>query len=170
MWLSDKDVKAEDVIEQIKAAKDKIAVHNEIIFCGYGEPLIKYEEVIKICKYIKSASPEVKIRINTNGHGNFVARKNMVPLLAPFIDSISISLNAQNEDIYNKISQPKISGAYNETLNFARECVKEGIDTTMSIVVGYKPDEFKIDTTECEKIAHSIGAKFRVREWIENGY
>ena len=114
--------------------------------------------------------PEVKIRINTNGHGNFVNKKNIVPVLKPLIDSISISLNAQDEETYNKISSPKIENGYQIMLDFAKECVKEDIDTTMSIVTKFREDIYKIDSKKCEKIAHDIGAKFRIREWIENGY
>ena len=170
LWLSNKNVSAANVIEQINKNKDKIAVHNELIFCGYGEPLTKYNEVIEVCKYVKSSMPNVKIRINTNGHGNFIAKRNMVPELKPLIDSISISLNAQNEEEYNKISSPKIENAYFEMLDFAKKCVSEGIDTTMSIVTGYKPEEYNINPEACRKIAENIGAKFRIREWIENGY
>ena len=170
MRLMDNNVKAKDVIEQINRNKDKITVHNELIFCGYGEPLVKFEEVKEICQYVKKFMPQVKIRINTNGHGNFLAKRNIVPELKSLIDSISISLNAQNEEEYNKISSPKIENAYNETLNFAHECIKSGIDTTLSIVTGYKPDLYEINADECKKIAENAGAKFRIREWIENGY
>lgn len=170
LWLDKDAVKAVDVIKEIELNKDKIKVKNELIFCGYGEPLCRYSEVIKVAKYVKETMPEVKIRINTNGHGSFLAKKNIVPELAPFIDSISISLNAQNEDEYNKISKPKIDNAYQAMLDFTKECVKAGIDTTMSIVTNYKPEEYNINVDECEKIAKNLGAKFRNREWIENGY
>ncbi len=168
LWLDEKDVKAEDVIAQIEQNKEKI--NDEITFCGYGEPLAKFEEVKKVCKYIKKTMPNIKIRINTNGHGNFLAKRNIVPELAPLIDVISISLNAQNEEIYNKISAPKINGAYNEMLNFARECVKAKIDTTMSIVTNFEPEKYDIDIQKCKQIAENIGAKFRNREWIKEGY
>ncbi len=170
LWLSDKDVKAQDVIEQIENNKQKICIHNELIFCGYGEPLAKFEEVKKVAQYVKSTMSNVKIRINTNGHGNFLNKKNIVPELAPLIDSISISLNAQNEEEYNKISAPKFEGAYGEMLNFAKECVKNKIDTTLSVVTGFEVEKYNIDVSKCEEIAKNIGAKFRNREWIENGY
>lgn len=170
LWLENENVKAEDVIEQIEKNKDKILSAKELVFCGYGEPLIKFNEVIEVCKYVRETMPDVKIRINTNGHGNFIAKRNLAKELRPLIDSISISLNAQNEEEYNKISRPKIQNAYKETLDFARACVKEGIDTTLSIVTEFEPEEHKINVVECEKIAQDIGAKFRNREWIKNGY
>lgn len=170
LWLKSDNIKANDVIEQINLNKDKIMVHKELTFCGYGEPLIRFEEVIKIAKYVRENLPEVKIRINTNGHGNYLAKRNIVPDLKPYIDSISISLNAQNEEEYNKISSPKIQNAYFEMLKFARECTKEGIDATMSIVTNFEPETYNIDIEKCKEIAENIGAKFRNREWIKNGY
>ncbi len=170
LWLDVQNVTAKDVIEQIKNSAKKILEGGEIVFCGYGEPLIKFEEVKKICQYIKKEMPELKIRINTNGHGNFVNKKNIVPELKGLIDSISISLNAQNEDLYNRLSQPKFEGAYQAMLDFAQECTKCGIDTTMSVVSKFREDEYELDLEKCEEIAKNTGAKFRNREWIKEGY
>ena len=170
LWLDVQNVKAYEVIQQIKNSAKKVLEGGEIVFCGYGEPLIKFEEVKKICQYVRKEMPELKIRINTNGHGNFVNKKNIVPELKGLVDNISISLNAQNEELYNKISQPKFEGAYEAMLDFARECVKCGIDTTMSVVSKFREDEYKLDIEKCEQIAHDIGAKFRNREWIKEGY
>lgn len=170
LWLDVQNVKADEVIQQIKNSAQKVLEGGEIVFCGYGEPLIKFEEVKKICQYVRKEMPELKIRINTNGHGNFVNKKNIVPELKGLVDNISISLNAQNEELYNKISQPKFDGAYEAMLDFARECVKCDIDTTMSVVSKFREDEYKLDIEKCEQIAHDIGAKFRNREWIKEGY
>lgn len=45
-----------------------------------------------------------------------------------------------------------------------------GIDTTMSVVSKFQEDKYPLDVEKCEEIAHSIGAKFRNREWIQEGY
>lgn len=166
LWLSKDNVKAEDVIDQLK---DKsLQIKSDIIFCGYGEPLLRFEEVKKVAKYIKENMPNTKIRINTNGHASAVFKRNIAQELAGFIDEISISLNAQNEALYNEISRPTIKNAYGAMLDFASQCVKAGIPTTLSVVTGYK--NYEVDTEKCQKIAQSIGAKFRAREWEENGY
>lgn len=168
MWHNNMKVTADDVIAQIQ--EKKLEIKDEIVFCGYGEPLVKYNEVIEIAKYIKKNLPDLKIRINTNGHGNYIAKRDIVPDLAPLINSISISLNAQNEELYNKISQPSFEGAYDAMLDFAKKCIKSGIDTTLSVVSGYKEDLYPVDVKLCEDIALNMGAKFRAREWIQNGY
>lgn len=168
MWHKGAKVTAADVIAQIEEKKEDIK--DEIVFCGYGEPLCRYDDVIQVAQYIKLTNPEIKIRINTNGHGNFIAKRNIVPELAPLINSISISLNAQNGEVYNEISKPSFEGAYQAMLDFAKLCVDEKIDTTMSVVSGYRADLYPVDVKACEEIALNLGAKFRVREWIQNGY
>ena len=155
----------ETVISQLQ--KYYSILGNGVTFCGYGEPLIEYDLLIKIAKYIKQISPNTYIKINTNGHANAFHKKDIVPLIKDCIDEVSISLNAQNERLYEQICQPKISNAYNEMLNFAKKCVENNIKTTLSIVTNYN---IEIDTEECRKIAQSIGAQFRERTWIENGY
>lgn len=166
LWLDTDNIKYEDVVKQLEENRDKIK--GEITFCGYGEPTLRFDVLIKSAKYIKENFKSSKIRLNTNGHGSFSNKRNIVSEMVGLIDEVSISLNAENEDLYKEISKPQIENAYNHMLDFARECVKEGIKTTMSIVVGYK--NFEIDADKCEKIAHDIGANFKIRKWEESGY
>ncbi len=168
LWLEKDNITSKDVIEQINKNKDKISKNNEIVFCGYGEPLIKIREVVEVSKYIKENFSDIKIRINTNGHANAIHKKNVVEMLSPYIDTISVSLNAQNEEMYNKISQPKIENAYEEVKRFIRACVEAKIKTIASVVD--KVPDYQIDIKRCQVIAKSLGADFRARDFIKNGY
>ena len=166
LFLNTENVKAKDVIQQLEAIKDKLS--SEIIFCGYGEPMLKLEVLKEVAKYIKEKYPNTIIRVNTNGHANKVYKRNVLPELKGLVDKFSVSLNGENEEIYNTVSVPSIEGAYEDVKDFIREAVKEGFDTTATIVTGYK--NYKIDIQKCIEIANSLGAKFRERPWIENGY
>lgn len=168
LWLNKDDTTAQNVIAQIEENIKKILQSGEIVFCGYGEPLIKINEVVEISKYLKQNYPELKIRINTNGHANAIHKRNVAPELAPYIDVISISLNAENEEKYNLVSNPKIDNAYEEVKRFIRACVEEKIHTIASIVEGVP--NYPVDVKRCEVIAKSLGAKFRSREFIPAGY
>lgn len=168
LWLDCDNTKAQDVIKQIELNKDKILNSQEIVFCGYGEPLIRLNEVIEISKYLKENYPNLKIRVNTNGHANAIFKRNVADELALYIDDISISLNAENEENYNKISNPRIENAYEEVKRFIRACVEAKIKTTVSVVANV-PD-YPIDVERCALIAKSLGAKFRSRDFIPNGY
>lgn len=166
MWLKSENYPVDDVIEQLEKYDDKI--QNDVTFCGYGEPTIKFDYLKQVAKYIKEKYPNTKIKVNTNGHGNAIHKKDILPELKGLVDEFSISLNAQTEGLYNELCLPKVNNAYSEMLDFAKKSVEQGFKTTLSIVSGYK--DYPIDIEECETITKQIGADFRNREWLENGY
>lgn len=168
LWLDKENITAQDAISQIDAKKDILRNMDEIVFCGYGEPLIKINEVVEISKYLKENFKNLKIRINTNGHANAIHKRNVVLELAPYIDFISISLNAENEENYNRVSNPKIENAYEEVKRFIRACIEEKIKTTTTVVSNVP--NYPVDVERCEVVAKSLGAKFRARDYITNGY
>ncbi len=164
LWLDDENSTAQDVIKQFETFEPT----KEVIFCGYGEPMLKLEELKQVAKYIKDKYPEIKIRVNTNGHANFVYKRNVVPELKGLIDEFSVSLNGATKEEYDELSQPKFENAYDEVKKFIKTCADERISVVASVVEGYKGRH--LDLKKCEKIANDLGAKFRVREWIVNGY
>lgn len=173
LWLDDENSTAEDVIEQFELKRaELLTTHNsqftEAIFCGYGEPMLKFDVLKQVAKYIKDKYPEAKIRVNTNGHANYVYKKNIVPECKGLIDEFSVSLNGADKAEYDELSQPKFAEAYDEVKNFIKACSDEGISVVASVVEGYKGRHLNL--TKCEEIANGLGAKFRVREWIKNGY
>ena len=180
LWLDDENSTAKDVIEQYdeilhsahrwrgSAQNAGIKLIPETIFCGYGEPMLKFEVLKEVAQYIKTNYPDTKIRVNTNGHANFVYKKNLVPELKGLIDEFSVSLNGENKAEYDEYSKPKFEEAYEEMKKFIKACSDEKIPVTASVVEGYKGKHLNLE--KCEQIASDLGAKFRVREWIQNGY
>ncbi len=173
LWLDNENSTADDVIKQFELKRNELlTTHNlpfkEVIFCGYGEPMLKFDVMKQVAKYIKDKYPETKIRVNTNGHANYVYKKNVVPECKGLIDEFSVSLNGSTKEEYDELSQPKFDEAYDEMKKFIKACSDEGISVVASVVEGYKGRH--LDLEKCEEIAKSLGAKFRVREWIKNGY
>lgn len=166
MWLKSEKITSDDVIEQLNKYEDKIA--KGVTFCGYGEPTMKFEVLKQVAEYIKHNYPDTFIKVNTNGHGNVINKKDILPELKGLVDEFSISLNAQNSDLYKELSQPKIDNAYESMKDFAKKAYENGFKTTLSVVSGYK--DYDVDLALCEKIAKDLHAGFRNREWIENGY
>jgi len=170
LWLDDENSGVNDVVEQyekilrLKPQND----NSEVIFCGYGEPLLKLDVLKGVAKYIKEKYPQTKIRINTNGHANYVYKRDIVPELKGLIDTISVSLNGESSSEYDELSQPVFEGAYDEVKKFIKSCSDNGFETVASVVEGYKGRNLNL--AKCEQIATDLGAKFRVREWIQNGY
>ncbi len=167
LWLDNENYAAQDVIDQFEKIYSQTP-SKEVIFCGYGEPMLKLDILKNTAEYIKSKYPDTKIRVNTNGHANFVYKRNVIPELKGLVDEFSVSLNGATSEEYNEYSQPKIENAYDEVKKFIKCCAESGIAVVASVVEGYKGRHLDLET--CEKIAGDLGAKFRVREWIVNGY
>ncbi len=129
----------------------------EIVFCGYGEPLQRLDIVKEIARWVKNQGGHV--RINTNGHANLIHKRNIIPELKGLVDSISISLDAQDAETYNRICKPYFPQAYEEVLMFTQG-VKDVVPDVQITVVNL-PD---VDLIKCEEIAKEIGVRFRVRE------
>ena len=132
----------------------------EVVFCGYGEPTLRLDEVKEIAKYIKSRGGST--RLNTNGHGSLIHSRDIIPELVGLIDKVSISLHAPGRKLYEQIvrsSWPVL--AFDAVLEFARSSVRHGMKTAISVV--RIPG---LDVEACRKFADEIGAAFRIRELL----
>jgi len=154
----DKEPTVQEVLEQIGDPTQ----YSEIVFCGFGEPMIKLEELLEIAREVKRKGG--KVRINTNGQANLYHGRNVVPLLKGLVDVISISLNAPTAEQYDAICHSRYGKeAFENILEFARECVKVIPRVVLSVVDVLSPD----DIERCRAIAEDIGAQLRVRQMIE---
>ena len=148
-------------MEEIKADLERFNLddYKEIVFCGFGEPMMRMDDLIETAKYIKSKA-DIKTRINTNGLGDLIHEKNTAECIKDCIDSVSISLNAPDKESYCRVTRPKFGEqSFEAMLKFAEECRDCGINIAFSVV-----DE--ITTEEIEKskeLAESLGVKLRVR-------
>ena len=174
MWHDDKYT-LEDVIEQfnhymISNSNNLVSDHKvkEVVFCGYGEPFLRKDMMKEFAQYLRKNYPEIKIRVNTNGHANAVYKTNVAEEFKDLLDEASVSLNSDNAEQYNEICRPKIENAFEAVKDFLKSCNEVGIKTYASIVTGF--DNREINVENCEKIAHELGAEFRNREFITNGY
>lgn len=164
MWHDDKYT-IEDVIKQFESYAP---TPKQVVFCGYGEPFLKKDMMKEFAQYLRKNYPEIIIRVNTNGHANAIYKTNVAEEFKGLLDEASVSLNSDNAEQYNEICQPKIDNAFEEVKKFIKSCNDVGIKTYASIVTGF--DEREINIENCEKIATELGAKFRNREFITNGY
>lgn len=160
LWLAE-----EPSFQAVLDAVGDPTQYDEVVFCGYGEPLIRLELVVAIAKDLKKKGAK-SIRVNTNGHANIIHGRNVVPELEGAVDVISVSLNAQNATSYGELSNTiKIppEEAYAAVLEFARECRKYVPRVVLSVVTWDG-----IDIKACGSIAEELGVEFRVREFTGN--
>lgn len=156
LWL-EREPSTEDVI---KAIGDPSG-YREIVFCGYGEPLLRPELVIEVCRYLKDHW-KLPIRINTNGLAEKALGREIAPKLEGLVDIISISLNAQDAPTYDALCLPVLSGAYQAVLDFTSQCKKVIPRVILSIV-----ELPGVDPEACRKVAEQLGVELRVRHYQE---
>lgn len=145
---------AEVYIKEIGDPKN----YKEIVFCGYGEPTIRWNIVKQVAKYIKDNGGAT--RMNTDGHGNFINKRDITPELKCLIDTISISLNSTDPVQYGKLMRvdPSMHG---EMLDFAKKA-KVYTHVVLSIV-GLN----EVDSEAAKKFVNEeVGVDFRAREYF----
>ncbi len=132
--------------------------YKEIVFCGYGEPTIRWDVVKTVAKFVKEHGG--KTRLDTDGHGNFINKRDITPEFENLIDTVSISLNSAEPQQYAKIMRvdPKL---HNEMISFAKKAKKYS-NVVMS-VVGLS----EVDTEKAKNlVTNEIGVKFRERTYF----
>jgi TatD DNase family protein len=150
-------LREEPTTDELKAAIGDPGAYGEVVFCGYGEPLLRLDTVKEVSAWIKQKGGSV--RINTNGHGNLIHKRNILPELKGIVDSISVSLDAHDEETYERICKPAFMNAFNEVVAFIKEA-KNHIPDVQVTVVAMKD----VDVEKCRKMAGELSAGFRVRK------
>lgn len=151
-----------DVQEIIDAIGDPQG-YEEVVFCGYGEPLLRLDCVIEVARWLKEHG--VKVRINTDGQANLVHGRNVLPELEGLVDSISISLNASSAEEYQRLCRSKFgSEGYTGVKEFISEATKYIPNVIASAVT--VPG---VDIDACAAVAKELGAEFRERIYNEVG-
>lgn len=143
--------------EELKTAIGDPSRYREIVFCGYGEPLLRLDIVKNLARWIKEEGGYV--RINTNGHGNLIHKRNILVELSGIVDSISVSLDAHDEETYKRICGPSFKNAFREVISFIKEA-KKYIPHVQATVVAMDG----VDVDKCRKITDELGIILRVRK------
>ena len=156
LWL-DHEPTVEEVKKEFK--NFDLNKYEEIVFCGYGEPLVRINEVVEVAKYIRSIS-NIKIRVNTNGLSDLIHNKKTAQMLKDNIDAVSISLNAPTTVKYNEVTKPKFGEkSYEALLDFATDCKKYIKEVNFSVVDEINEKEIQ----ESKELAESMNIPLRVR-------
>lgn len=134
--------------------------YSEIVFCGFGEPTIRLDVVKEVGKWIKQNGG--KVRLNTDGHGNIINHRNILPELVGIVDSVSISLNSIDPKQYGEMMRIDGEIYFPAMIEFAKEAVKTIGDVTMTIVDLTGADEERARNF----VENIIGAKFRNRPYF----
>lgn len=159
LWLEH-----EPSFEEITAAFDSFdrTGVTDAIFCGYGEPTMRADMLVKTAEYIKQHS-DLRIRLNTNGLVRLIHPNFDIERFRGLIDIVSISLNAPDAKRYNEVTRPHFGEkSFQAMLDFAADMKKMDVDTRFTVVDVITKDEIE----RCHALADSMGIPLRVREYI----
>ncbi|MBZ0157596.1 MAG: YchF/TatD family DNA exonuclease [Alphaproteobacteria bacterium] len=147
----------EPAVEELKRAVGDPTRYREIVFCGYGEPLLRLDAVKAVAAWVKEKGG--RVRVNTNGHGNLIHKRNILPELQGAVDVMSISLDAQDAETYDRLCKPAFRNAFQEVVQFIREAKKyiPAVQATVVTAAG-------VDVEKCREITDEIGVELRVRK------
>ena len=160
LWLKNGDPTVDKVIAAVKGFGD-LSRFKEVVFCGFGEPTYKVAEMVALCDYFHGKG--LSTRLNTNGQGNLINKRDIVPDLKGKIDFVNISLNASCAEKYQPIcrSQFGIAG-FEGLIEFAKLCKRNGINCRFSIVDCIGEEE----VAACKCLADSVRIPLYVRKYI----
>lgn len=154
LWL-----KTEPDVDQILQSVEDPTGYAEIVFCGYGEPIMRLDVVVSVAKALRPFG--IPIRLDTNGLADLIHGRDVWPDLAGLLDTVSISLNAHNAAEYDKLCHSKWGeNAFQAMLNFTSRA-KDYVPKVILTVVDYPGVNLKA----CRNIADGIGVSFRVRHY-----
>ena len=128
-------------VEELVEAAGNPADYKEIVFCGMGESTMRLDVMLEVGRKLKEKG--AKLRLNTNGTGSMLNGRDIAAELVAVIPTLSVSLNAQDEETYDRHCRPKNAGG----------------DVTVTAIDGLPG----VDIAKCEAIANDLGVKFRRR-------
>ena len=161
LWL-EREPSVNEALESI--FERDLGKYTELVFCGYGEPSYRLEECREIALAVKRKYPDVKIRMNTNGHSSAIHGYDTAPLYKDAFDSVSVSLNSSTAQGYQAICHSVFGESiFEELLDFTAK-VNNYVDRVILSVVRETLTEEQL--SECERIADGCGVALKVRAYI----
>ena len=157
LWLE-----REPSVDEVKAEFEKfdMSKYKEVVFCGFGEPTERLEDVLEVAAFVKEKYG-LPTRINTNGLSDLIYNKDTAPMFKDKIDTVSISLNTPNKERYYELTRSKFGiDSFDPMLKFAenvKHYVKNVVLTTVSTTLS--EDEER----ECAQICERLGVTYRIR-------
>ncbi len=162
LWLQHGDPTADKVMAVVTGGQaGSMSQYKEAVFCGFGEPTYKMSEMLQLCDFFHARG--LKTRLNTNGQGNLINKRDITPDLKDKIDLVNISLNASCAEKYQPMCRSQFGeSAFAAIIEFAKSCRKNGVNCRFSIVDCIGEEEIEA----CKRLAESVKVPLYIRSYI----
>lgn len=161
LWL-EREPTVDEIIASIESRS--LDDFTELVFCGYGEPTERLDDLLAVARHVKSVRPGMLVRVNTNGLSDLIHGEPTAAKLKGLVDTVSISLNTPDPEEYLKMCRPKFGlESWQAMLDFAKSCREYVPNVVMTIV------DAPVTTPEiqekCKAITDSLGVRLRIRPY-----
>jgi len=164
----EKEPTLDEIIKDVELSFAK-RDYREIVFCGYGEPTMRWDVVKSFCEIIrngniKGINPSKRIRINTNGLGNLINKRDITSEMKGLINSLHISLNTSDPKQWVSIMRPfkGYENGFEGVVDFILKA-KQNVDEVVITAVELK----EVDIKAVREFALKLGVKFRKRPILD---
>ncbi|MCD7803201.1 MAG: TatD family nuclease-associated radical SAM protein [Clostridiales bacterium] len=158
LWL-EREPSKEEILADIR--RRDLSQYRELVFCGYGEPTYRLEDILWVAEQVKGYS-SIPIRMDTNGHSDLIHGRPTAHLFAGRFDILSVSLNRATAAAYQETCRSRYGEAsFQAMLDFTREAVSYVPKVIMTVVDTIPPAEIEA----CRQICEGLGAVYRVRTY-----
>ena len=161
LWL-EREPTVDEIIASIESRS--LDDFTELVFCGYGEPTERLDDLLAVARHVKSIRPGMHVRVNTNGLSDLIHGEPTAVKLKGLVDTVSISLNTPDPEEYLKVCRPKFGfESWQAMLDFAKNC-RDYVPNVVMTIVG-EPVTTPEVQEKCKAITDSLGVRLRIRPY-----
>lgn len=156
--LLDREPTVEEVKQELR--NWDVESYDEIIFCGYGEPTQRLDDLLILAAWLKENYGK-PIRINTIGLADLIWKRRTAPDLEGLIDAVSVSMNEADAKKYTALCHPVYGEQAYEAMLAYIEDVKRFVPFVAVSVVSHSISRESLEA--CREKARQLGVAFKVR-------
>ncbi len=130
---------------------------NHVVFSGYGEPTLRLYDMLEVSRRVHGLGG--KVRLETDGLSSVFFGRDTAPDLEGNVDTLIVSLKAQDSETYEKICKPKISRAHDAVVEFIRRAKHFVPNVTVTAIA----DTEGVDLDACQHLAQALEVDFASR-------
>jgi len=152
--------------EERKVILDSEVSLEKVKICGYGEPILRFNDLFPIAENIKQIDPNIKIQVTTTGWPYFRFISEDISRLSDLrhagLDSVYLSLSTLNRETYRKLVRPGInnydSEAFDDSLRFGVAARNAGLEVILGFInlAGIKEEDVRA-------FAEQLGVNYKLR-------
>jgi TatD DNase family protein len=153
----DLTLRREPTVAEVMAAIGDPKAHAEIVFCGFGEPVLRLPALLEIGRQVRARGG--RVRVNTNGQADLIFGRDILPSCRDAVDEWSVSLNTMDTAQYQRLVRPAAGpDVLTAVQAFAARAAQSGFRVTATAV-----EMSDVDGTALQAWCRSTGVRYRGR-------